>query len=182
MHQVRTLESAMRQLLAEMTLLQYGRTQAFAASSGDTERDPRPAGEACPLAEKWLHEWQRSPCEDTLLMARAELDAWKRSVPRDEDHEWDEDEWILRDGEGFGAEQVARKFNRTPTMIRRLRVKNDRESEFGLSTRFPQAKERVPDAEARVANLAAQGCTLRQIEMQTGVKRETVRRWMKEAA
>lgn len=176
------LEGEMKAVLVSMTLLQYGRVQAFAGSSGDTERDPRPAGESHPLAEKWLAEWHRDPTEDTLAMARAELDAWKRSVPRDEDHEWDEDEWILKDGEGFSAEQVARKFNRTPTMVRRLRVKNDRESEFGLSTRFPQDKERVPDAEARVANLAAQGCTLKQINLQTGVPRETVRRWMQKAA
>jgi hypothetical protein len=52
-----SLEGAMKQVLCEMTLLQYGRCQAFAHSSTDTERDTRPAGESHPLAERWRDEW-----------------------------------------------------------------------------------------------------------------------------
>jgi transposase len=35
---------------------------------------------------------------------------------------------------------------------------------------------------ARVLNLHLQGCTLRQIEMQTGVSKSKAQRWLKEAA
>jgi hypothetical protein len=176
-----TLQHEMRQLLAEMTLLSYGTVQSWNASGG-SESPGRPGGEAWPLADKWHAEFQRNPSRETLDAARAELVAWKRRAAPAEGDGSTEDDWVLRDGEGFSAEQVARKFNRTPSMVRRLRLANGRESEFGLSASLPRGRERVPDARARVVNLAGQGCTLKQIELQTGVPRETVRRWMKEAA
>lgn len=175
-------ESEMRQVILAMRMLGGGRTQAFDSSGGKSENpDPRPSGEPSPLADHWVAEWARDPSERTLEAARAELQAWKRRPEPADDVDYDEDAWILKDGEGFSVEQVARKFNRTPTMIRRLRLKNDRESEFGLPTNLPRGRERVPDARERVANLTAQGCTLKQIQLQTGVPRETVRRWMKDA-
>jgi hypothetical protein len=176
------LESEMRQVLAEMSLLQYGRTQAFAASSGDTERDPRPAGEACPLAEKWLREWQRNPCEDTLLMARAELDAWKRSVPRDIDQEYDFEQWVVDDGKGYAAEQVAGKFGVAVSRVVRIRLRHGRDGEFGMPTTPETRAERQDKSRERIACLASQGMTVRQIHTITEVPRETVRRWMKGAA
>lgn len=174
MHQVRTLEHAMRQVLAEMTLLQYGRTQAFASSSGDTERDPRPAGESHPLAEKWLAEWLRDPTEDTLLMARAELDAWKRSVPRDEDDSgWDEEAWMLSEGEGYTAEEVSKRFRVTVTYVRRLRVKNDRDAEFGKDV---QALVPSASKETRVVLLTERGLSSRQVADQVGLHKTQVLR------
>lgn len=176
-----TLESEMRAVILAMRMLGGGRTQAFDSSGGKSENpDPRPSGESWTMADHWQAEWANRPIEDTLDAARAELQAWKKRQAPADDVDYDEDGWVLRDGEGFSAEQVARKFNRTPTMVRRLRLKNGRETEFGLPVNLPQ--ERVPDARERVQNLTAQGCTLRQIEMQTGVKRETVRRWMRDAA
>jgi hypothetical protein len=92
---------------------------------------------------------------------------------------WDEKAAILEDGEGFAADVVARRFQRSVTYVMKLRRDSDREAEFGLPTQFARPKE---DGRDRVLNLASQGCTLRQIEMQTGKPRETVRRWLKEAA
>jgi hypothetical protein len=54
-----------------------------------------------------------------------------------------------------------------------------REPQFGMPLDMAPVKDNSRD---RVLNLASQGCTLRQIEMQTGKPRETVRRWLKEAA
>lgn len=176
-----SLEREIRQVLAEMTLIQHGRTQALNATGGRSDNpDPRPQGETQPMHEEWAARWARDPSERTVEAARAELNAWRvRQVPADGDGTG-EDDWILKDGEGFEAGAVARQFNTTPTRVRKLRLANERESEFGLKTRFAVRAE--PDARERVLNLAAQGCTLRQIEMQTGRPRETVRRWLKEAA
>lgn len=167
----------MRQTLAEMTLLQYGRTQSFAKSSR-SEPDPRPGGEQHPLAERWRDEWERDPSENTLLMARAELDAWKRSARVETDDSTLED-WVIEDGEGFAVAQVAGKFGLAEARVRRIRLRADRESEFGLPLRFAQHRDQ---SRARVLNLASQGCTLRQIEMQTGVSKSKAQRWLKEAA
>lgn len=177
-----TLERAMRQTLAEMCLIQYGRVAPLGRSSGDTDRDPRPAGESRPMAEHWAAEWARSPTEDTLLMARAELDAWKRSVPRDEDHEYDLEQWVVDDGEGYAVAQVARKFGIAESRVRRIRLKKDRESEFGLPTLFAHHRESEADKHVRIVNLAAQGCTERQIAFQVGVGKSTVRRALGRAA
>jgi hypothetical protein len=178
-----SLEHDFRQVLAEMSLLQYGKTQAFDASGGKSENpDPRPSGEAWPLADKWAERWAENPTSDTLAGARAELQSWKvRQAPVIDC--WDEHDAILKDGEGFEASVVARQFARTTSYIRRIRLKDDRDSEYGVKTAMPatRAESKTQDR-TRVLNLATQGCTLRQIEMQTDVPRETVRRWMKEAA
>jgi hypothetical protein len=177
-HIPRTLEGEMRQVLAEMSLVQYGPTQSFSKSSANTDRDLRPAGEATPLTEHWHAEWVRDPCENTVLMARAELDAWKRSAHIETDDSTLED-WVIHDGEGYAVAQVAGKFSLAEARVRRIRLKAGRESEFGLPTTFGRHRD---DSLARVLNLHLQGCTLRQIEMQTGVSKSKAQRWLKEAA
>lgn len=176
-------EREMRQVLAEMSLLQYGKTQAFNASGGKSENpDPRPSGEAWPLADKWAERWADDPTSATLADARAELQSWKvRTAPVTD--VWNERDAILNEGQGFAADVVARRFQRTVTYVRKLRLKDDRESEYGLpiDSQPTRAETKAQDRQ-RVENLASRGCTLRQIKMQTGVPTETVRRWLREAA
>lgn len=171
-----SLEHDFRQVLAEMSLLQYGKTQAFDASGGKSENpDPRPSGEAWPLADKWAERWAENPTSDTLAGARAELQSWKvRQTPAEDC--WNERDAILEEGEGHAADVVARRFARTPTYIRRLRLKAEdpkRESEYGLPVDRSLPKDNSTD---RVNNLASQGCTLNQIAMQTGLHKTQVRR------
>jgi hypothetical protein len=175
-----TLEKAMRQVICEMTLIQYGSTQSWGRSTGDSESPGRPSGESVPMAVEWAAAWEREPTEDTLVMARAELDAWKRSTSVETDDSTLED-WVVEDGEGFAVAQVAGKFGIAEARVRRIRLKAGRESEFGMPTQFAPTALRKDQSRVRVVNLATQGCTLRQIELQTGVPRETVRRWMKAA-
>jgi hypothetical protein len=58
----------------------------------------------------------------------------------------------------------------------KLRREDDREAEFGLPTQFARPKDNGRD---RVLNLASQGCTLRQIAMQTGLHKTQVQRMLK---
>jgi DNA-directed RNA polymerase specialized sigma24 family protein len=169
-----TAEAEFRQLLAEMSLLQYGRTQAFNPAGGHSDNpDPRPSGEAHPLVDKWLDQWDRYPTRDTLDAARAELHAWKvRTAPAEGDGS-SEDDWILRDGEGFSAEQVARKFNVTATRVRRVRVRNDRDAEYGK-----EVQALVPSAskEQRVVLLTERGLSSREVAAQVDLHKTQVLR------
>jgi hypothetical protein len=177
---VTTLEGEMRQLLLEMTLLQYGRTQAFAKSSRG-ERDAAPGGEAHPLAEHWQAEWERDPSEDTIAMARADLEAWRKSALIETDDSTLED-WVVEDGEGYAVAQVAGKFGIAEARVRRIRLRASRESEFGLPTLFASHRESEAEKHVRIRNLAERGCTERQIAFQVGVGKSTVRRALGRAA
>lgn len=173
-----TLEHAMRQVLAEMTLLSYGSTTSW-SSSGGGDGPGRPSGDSRPLAEHWQAEWNRDPSERTLTNARAALDDVKRRQAPAEGDDSTLEDWIVEDGEGYAVEQVARKFGVAENRVRRIRVKADRESEFGLPTRFAQHRD---ESRERVVWLFSKGCTLRQIAMQTGVSKSKAQRWVKEAA
>lgn len=167
-----TLQHEMRQLLAEMTLLSYGSVQSWNASGG-SESPGRPGGEAWPLADKWHAEFQRNPSRETLDAARAELVAWKRrAAPADGDGST-EDDWILSQGEGYAADEVSKRFRVTPTHVRRLRVANDRDAEFGRET-----QTLVPSAskETRVALLTERGLSSRQVADQVGLHKTQVLR------
>lgn len=173
------LEQEMRRLLARMTLIQYGSTTAWSSSGHGVPDSRPPTGETKPLAAVWAERWEHDPSQGTLEAASRELDAWlKRSAPADTDDSTLED-WIVDDGEGYAVEQVARKFGVAEARVRRIRMKAERESEFGLPTRFAQHKDKSRE---RVLWLASKGCTLRQIEMQTGVSKSKAQRWLKEAA
>lgn len=175
-----TLEGAMRQVLAEMLLISYGKTQAFNASGGKSENpDPRPSGESKPMVDKWRDRWARDPSHETLEAARSVLEAWKRRVEPASGDGSTEDDWIVRDGEGFAADQVARKFGCTPTRVRRLRMAADRDTEYGLPKEFARVVAATPD---RIRDLADQGCTERQIAFQVSVSKSTVRRALGRAA
>jgi hypothetical protein len=175
MHQV--LESEMRQVLAELSLLQYGSVQRWNASCGGDGAGP-PAGESRPLAEVYWLEWLENPTRDTVDMARAELDAWKRSVPVETDGST-EDDWIIEDGEGLSPAEAALKFKRTPSYVRNLRAENGLSTETGFVRGLESAHA---SKDERIVNLAAQGCTERQIAFQVGVGKSTVRRALGRAA
>jgi hypothetical protein len=173
-----SIEAEFRQVLAELELLSHGRTQSFNSSGRGKSTAVLPFGESAPAHLHWRLEWERDPSRRTLEAARAELEAWRvRQAPAETDGSTWED-WVIRDGEGYAVAQVAQKFTIAEARVRRIRLKYGRDSEYGM------AETEVPrdDSRERILNLAARGCTLRQIEMQTGKNRETVRRWLRKAA
>lgn len=176
-----SVEREFRQVLAEMELLSHGKTQSFNATARGENDNPVPYGEATPPHEGFAVDWQRCETDQdrqaTLGEAKEFLESWKGRNRAQGDHEWDESAWILADGEGFDASEVAKRFNTTPSRVRKIRIAADRDSEYGLST--------VPaelDKETRVLNLASKGCTVRQIALQTGVPKSTVDRLLRRRA
>lgn len=178
-----TLEDEMRQLLARMSLLQYGKTASLNSNGGRSENpDPRPQGESWTLQDHWTAEWAKRPTHETVEAARGELDAWlKRTTPADDDGTAFED-WVVDDGEGYAVAQVASKFGIAGSRVRRIRLKAGRESEFGLPLQFAQHRDTSVSKEQRIRNLADQGCTERQIAFQVSVSKSTVRRALGRAA
>jgi transposase len=176
-----TLEHAMRQVLAEMTLVQYGSTTSW-SSSGGGDGPEKPSGDSRPLVDEWRERWERDPSDRTLQGARDALDAWKRRPTQDTGDDTTVEDWVLSDGEGYTAEQVARNFGIADSRVRRIRMRNNREPEFGKSTETVTRAERKDQSRVRVITLASQGMTIRQIHVVTDVPRETVRRWIRGAA
>jgi hypothetical protein len=162
-----SLEREMRQVLAELALLLNGKTQTFYATGGKSENpDPRPQGESKPPHEYWAQRWAACPDHGTVLAAREALNAWKRRVVTSEGDGTNENQWLLEDGEGYTADEVARRFNTTPSRVRSLRLADDREMEFGKKIHGNRVVPRVQD-------LVEQGMGARAIAMLTGMKRST---------
>lgn len=178
-----TLEQAMRQTLAELALLSHGKVTSYNPSGHGTADSRDPTGESHPPHLEYAARWAEDPTEGTLTAAREYLAAWKkRAAPLPDTDLPSLEEMVIEQGERFAAEQVASRFGIAPARVVRIRLKRDREAEFGLPLR-PVTRAEVKDkSRDRVVHLASQGMTVRQIGTITDVPRETVRRWMKEAA
>lgn len=163
-------ERDFKQVLVEMMMLGYGKTQSFNSDGGGRSEnpDPTPTGEGNPLHHRWQWRWEKSRPRDRVELvrdARTDLEAWRiRCVYTPE--AFDETAWIIEDGEGYDAEEVARRFNTTPSRIRSLRIRNGRDIDTGEKL---QADAPAP----RVQDLVERGLAARQIAMLTGTKRST---------
>lgn len=160
-----TLAQEMRKVLAELELLSHGKATSWNAS-GTGKADSRPpSGEGFPPHVEFRLQFEADPSWVVVEEARAVLKAWRvRQAPASGDDS-SEDDWILDDGEGFTAEEVAKRFNTTPSRVRLVRTRKDRDMEMGLSTNGRPAP--------KLRDLVEQGLTARQIEMLTGTARST---------
>src|SRR6478735_4526547 len=105
------LEDEMRQILARMSLIQYGKSASYNGSGARGENpDPRPQGESWTLADHWAAEWAKHPTHETVKAARGELEAWLRRSTAAEGDGSEFEQWVIDDGEGYAVAQVASKF------------------------------------------------------------------------
>jgi hypothetical protein len=156
-------------LVIAYALLGYGSTTRFGVRRA-ADGQPLPAGESDPPLDHWLELWAAAPSPHMRKLivqaARSELAAWKRRPEPPPEGESGEEmiERLIREGEGWRAEDVALAFRCTPRLVRRWRVERERNPETGR-----------PDGTLQQAqDLIAQGLSLRQAAMLTGIPKSTI--------
>jgi DNA invertase Pin-like site-specific DNA recombinase len=180
------IPKAVRQLLAELELLSHGSTTAWNPTGGTGDDVVVPFGESDPphlrLRARYLAQTADAGRARVVEEMRVTLRGHRgvsvdRSVVVGESREA-EDARILQTGEDFSAEEVARRFNCTPTRVRRLRLADGRDVERGRRS-APAAP--VADAAGQALRMKANGMSERQIALVLGQHRTTVTRWLKKA-
>jgi hypothetical protein len=182
-----------RRLMSQLVLLGDGAVMAFDRDSvKGGEKSTQPSGvfvrheRDMPLVIQFQRRWAICRTDDArwkLVGEFQELYAlWTvRRKPAETDGTSEED-WIIKDGEGFEAAEVARRFNTTPSRVRRVRSKADRDMEWGKPLDGLIRSANRPEKRERALALAERGCTVRQIAAQVDSSKSTVDRWLKEAA
>lgn len=159
----------MRTIAVAYAMLGYGNVTRY-GSRRAAEGQPLPGGESDPPFEHWLILWRSatSSSERCLIIqgARAELAAWKRRQDPPPEGETGEQmiARLIRDGEGWRAEDVALAFRCTPRMVRRWRTEHDRNPETG----------RIEGSLQDAVELVGRGLSLRQAAMITGIPKSTI--------
>lgn len=163
-------------LVIAYQLLGYGRVTRFGVRAG-VDTPPLPAGEPDPPLDHWLALWlDASPSERKLIViaARSELAAWKRRPDPAPEGETGEQmiARLIREGEGWDVADVALAFRTSPRLVRRWRIEHDRNPDTG----------RIEGSLADAQQLLAEGKTLRQVAMLTGIPKSTLHRALDNAA
>lgn len=175
------MDREMRSVLAQLELLSHGKAMNWSPTSGGESDEARPFGEAHPLHEEFRSRWLGAPAHkrpDVLQAAREALDTWKGVGRSQQAQEWDEEAWILKDGEGFEAIVVARRFNTSAERVRKLRLRANRCGEFGLPYVEPQEIDRTE----RVLFLLGKQMSVRAVAQQLGLHSTQVQRIKQRAA
>jgi hypothetical protein len=158
-------------VLSAWMLVSYGTVQRWGRQSPTCDPQPGPTGEGHTPAEFWITRYLKAPPEDRAQIAHAaeaELRAWQRRDPelntvKTETLE-DLKRRIIEEGEGWGAKDVALAMRVTPTLVRNARTEAEREPEYGR-----------PDGSlAHARELRAEGLSLRQIAVLTGIPKSTL--------
>lgn len=115
----------MQNVLLELMMLMHGSTSSWnPTTSGDRERDPRPSGDSNPIAEQFAHRYDQATSEiakrRVLHDARDELDQWRGYGIQRVAGETQAaiDARMVREGEGWTLDEVARAFSCTKTRVR----------------------------------------------------------------
>lgn len=175
------MDREMRSLLAQLELLSHGKCQSFNASARGEVDDPRPFGEQHPPHEEFRARWLNAPAgkrPDVLREARTVLEAWQGRNRSQGAQEWDEERWIIEDGEGFEAVEVARRFNTSAERVRKLRLRAGRCGEFGK----PYVEPAEIDRSSRVLFLLGKQMSVRAVAQQLGLHSTQVQRIKQRAA
>lgn len=187
------IPASVRLLLADLELLSHGSTASWNPAGGPgNERAALPFGESDPphlsLRVKYLEATTDERRRQVVKMMHEAIREFRgfgvdRSRVVGETTE-QQDARICREGEGFSAQEVARRFNCTPTRVRRVRLADGRDVDLGRKPASAEAEANAEtgDPAAEAARMRANGMTVRQIAFALGVPKSTVSDWLKAAA
>lgn len=165
-----------RRLALDLELLSNGSVTAWGSSHGKAKSKP-PTGESMPPHLEFLADYHTAPGPESRRRVMAH---WREELRRHRGRSrvvavgdgTTEDDWILKEGTGWSAEDVARRFRCTQTRVRKLRLTSLRNAEDG------KLLEGRTDAtlRERAQAMRAEGLTQAQIGLRLGVSQATVSR------
>lgn len=180
------LPSAVRQILAELELISHGSTQSWNSAGGHGESTAvLPYGESNP-PHVYLRELYVAQTTDpgrarvvtritlALREARGQIDR-SHVVGETREHE---DARMIKQGEGFTPEEVANRFNCTPSRVRRARLAAGRSQDTGKAIHTATDAD---DGRIEALRMKDQGMSVRQIAMVLSQPKSTVYDWVKAA-
>ena len=161
----------MSELVVGFALLQYGSVRVYETSRHESDGAVLPGGELHPPLEHWAELLPRCRTLDEIIellgTARSELRAWKvRPEPPPEGETFDELADRILSYAGWEPKDVALACRCTPTLIRRVRGDAERNPETG----------REEGSLQHARDLLAQGMSLRQVAILTGIPKSTLHR------
>lgn len=187
---MRRLPSTVRQVLVDLEMLSHGSTQAWNPTGRSTGEHVLPHGELRPPHVTFrLLYLEADTAEARALVVKAAQDELKHHRGHEVDRSHvvaetreEEDERILKDGEGFTPAEVALRFKCTVTRVRSVRRDHERTIEYGRPLDEP-TKDRLSRSERRARAVAykEQGMTLTQISQLLGCDKATVSRDLRAA-
>jgi hypothetical protein len=156
----------MNRVVLRLKLVQHGNTSSFSDSSS-THADSRPpTGEAHPIVEQFIKDYQRAFSDETkrrvLDRAKAELAAIYRprtSIPDEKTI----DEVIVDDGVGFDPRMVAERFGLSEHHVRRIRQRAGRVADDG--TKPPDEDLTRDERQQEARRMKNNGMSTRQIAL-----------------
>lgn len=176
-----------RLLLAELELISHGSTQSWNSAGGAHGDNTAvlPYGESNPPHVYFRDLYLTQTTDEgrqrvvgkicgALREARGHID---RSHVVGETRE-QEDTRIISQGEGFTADEVAHRFNCTPSRVRRARLAAGRSQHDGKPT---QGSLTVTDGRIEALRMKEQGMSVRAIAMVLNTPPSTVGDWVKAA-
>jgi len=183
-----SLEREMRRVLLDLEMTSNGKTASFDASGGGAFGSKPPVSGGCDLRTDpphvyWRRRWNEADSDsrrrELLQRAQEELRAIRKAPPpRPEETEAKRVERLLKDGEGWTAEETALAFRMTPSAVRKIRLGHGRDPERGLDEPMKPMKDGTPEERRRRARIlmGEHRLSLRNAALVMGVSHETVRR------
>lgn len=161
-----TVDLEMNRVVLRLTLVQHGNTSSFSDTSSTHANSRPPTGEAHPIVEQFIKDYQRAFSDDTkrrvLNRAKAELAAIYRPrtlVPEEKSI----DEVIIEDGVGFDPRMVAERFGLSEHHVRRIRQRAGRVADDG--TKPPEEQLTRDERRREARRMKNNGMSTRQIAL-----------------
>jgi len=186
-----SVEDEMLQVLIDLEVASNGTTTSFDSSGGGVFGSKVPISGGCDMRTDpphifWRKQWDAAGNDarrrEVLGLARDELRRLQKASPPprglQEETEGERNERLLRDGDGWRAEEVAVTFKMTPSAVRKIRRQHGRDPERGTDDLdAPMPYGTVEERRRRARTLIYErGLSLRAAALKMGVSHETVRK------
>lgn len=179
------LEREMRNVLMDLEMTSCGVTASLDASGGGEAfaSAPPKSGDHNPPHVYYREQWNKADGDrrrrDLLDRAKCDLRAIRKAPPpRPEETEEKRIERLLKDGDGWTAEETALAFRMTPSAVRKIRLGHGRDPERGLDDPMKPMKDGTPEERRRRAKvlMGEHRLSLRNAALVMGVSHTQVRR------